>query len=354
MRQSLESHGEEIFLAEKMTFSELADRYTEIELVEATFEGGVKVAGRRSVSGVKSAIKALKSELGNYRIQLIRPLDIKAYKSRRLTTPVEVEVNEKVVTIDEVTGRKRTRIRKRIKTRPRKVASVKREMATLRAILNFAVSNDWLDQNPFTKLKGIVSISAETQRDRILSIEEEERLLAACTGQQAHIRSIVICALDTAMRKGEIFKMKWNDVRLDSGEIFIPLTNTKTDAARTVGMTARLKDELLRLWKQSSQDPEPLVFGIVSSIKRSWTSVCKRAQPEDFRFHDCRHTATTRMVASGSPHTEVMKITGHSQMKTFLRYLNITSETTNRVASKLDNYLTESASQSKEISDAVN
>jgi integrase len=82
-----------------------------------------------------------------------------------------------------------------------------------------------------------------------------------------------------------------------------------------------------------------LVFGIVNNIKRSWKSACSEANVINFRFHDCRHTATTRMIASGSPHTEVMKITGHSQMKTFLRYLNITPETTNRVASRLDEYV---------------
>ncbi len=45
------------------------------------------------------------------------------------------------------------------------------------------------------------------------------------------------------------------------------------------------------------------------------------------------------MIASGSPHTEVMKITGHTQLKTFLRYLNITPETARKVASNLDDYL---------------
>jgi hypothetical protein len=59
------------------------------------------------------------------------------------------------------------------------------------------------------------------------------------------------------------------------------------------------------------------------------------------------------MVASGSPHTEVMKITGHSQMKTFLRYLNITSETTNRVASKLDDYLEASKSDGTSAGDEL-
>jgi integrase len=55
----------------------------------------------------------------------------------------------------------------------------------------------------------------------------------------------------------------------------------------------------------------------------------------------CRHTATTRMIASGSPHTEVMKITGHTELKTFLHYLNITPETAKRCAACLDNYLNE-------------
>jgi hypothetical protein len=49
------------------------------------------------------------------------------------------------------------------------------------------------------------------------------------------------------------------------------------------------------------------------------------------------------MIAAGCAHTEVMKITGHSQIKTFLRYLNITSETANKVALKLDEYIANKA-----------
>jgi integrase len=96
------------------------------------------------------------------------------------------------------------------------------------------------------------------------------------------------------------------------------------------------------------------VFGITNTIKTSFKSACEEAEISDFRFHDCRHTATTRMIASGSPHTEVMKITGHSQLKTFLRYLNITPETTNRVASNLDNYLTDNQLSTDAVSEIVN
>jgi len=97
-----------------------------------------------------------------------------------------------------------------------------------------------------------------------------------------------------------------------------------------------------------------MVFGITYTIKTAFKTACKKADIKEFRFHDCRHTATTRMIASGSPHTEVMKITGHTQLKTFLRYLNITSETASKVALRLDNYLLEVQSQRSEISKAVN
>lgn len=60
------------------------------------------------------------------------------------------------------------------------------------------------------------------------------------------------------------------------------------------------------------------------------------------------------MITSGSPHTEVMKITGHTQLKTFLRYLNITTETSSRVANNLSKYLAEKQSDFVEISVSVN
>jgi len=60
------------------------------------------------------------------------------------------------------------------------------------------------------------------------------------------------------------------------------------------------------------------------------------------------------MIASGSPHTEVMKITGHSQLKTFLRYLSITSEATNKVASRLEDYLSDRQSSIDLVSEIIN
>jgi len=219
-------------------------------------------------------------------------------------------------------------------------------------MLNFAVQNDYLPQNPFSKIRGIIVSSAETERNRILSFEEEAMLLEVCTDRRVHLRPILICALDTAMRAGEIFKMKWRDII--SNEIQIPQTNTKTEESRIVGITPRLRFELQTLWEVSRKDREEFVFGISDSVKTSWKTACRLAAVEDFRLHDCRHTATTRIIASGSPHTEVMKITGHSQLKTFLRYLNITSEAANKVATRLGDYVEENAAGIDSVSERVN
>jgi integrase len=354
MRRDLDLHGEELFKAEKLIFNELVDRYESAELVEATYQAGVKIRGRRSIQAVKSAIKPLREYFGGKRIQMIKPNDIKNYKNHRLNTPVEIEINERIKVIDKKTGKKTTEVTKTVRTRQRRIATVNRELELLRAILNYAVQNEWLVKNPFALVKGIISKAAEVERDRVLSFDEEQMLIEVCTDRKAHLRPLLICGLDTAMRRGEIFKMKWKDVNLISNEIHIPQTNTKTEEVRSVGITQRLKEELKILWDKSSKDPDATVFGITNTIKTSFKSACEEANIKDFRFHDCRHTATTRMIASGSPHTEVMKITGHSQLKTFLRYLNITSETTKKVASRLDDYVCEKQTLVDTVSKEIN
>lgn len=338
MRRELETHGEETLHSDKLAFRELAEKYEATKLVAATYSNGVKVSGKRSLAPTKSSLKPLLEYFGHKAIRAIKTGDLERYKSSRLNTAVEIEVNVKTETIDE-TGKKKILIKKAKQTRPRKVASVNRELELLRTILNFAVQNEWLIKNPFLLATGIISKAAEVERDRILSFAEEGRLLEACTGKRRHLKALLICALDTAMRHGEIIKMRWQDVSFETGEIFIPQTNTKTEDARTVGITPRLKSELEKLYQTSPKESELLVFGITNTVKTAFKSACREADINDFRFHDCRHTATTRMIASGSPHTEVMKITGHTQLKTFLRYLNITPETARTVAARLSNYV---------------
>ncbi len=176
-------------------------------------------------------------------------------------------------------------------------------------------------------------------RERILTREEEARLIDGCEDRRQHLRALITVAVDTAMRRGELFKLRWSDVDLASGRITVRAENAKTEKMRVVGMTKRMLAELTNLWDKSPQNQNELVFGIVSTIKNGWKSLCLEAGVEDLRFHDLRHTATTRLIRAGVPVSEVMKITGHTQMSTFLRYLNQTHESVSESAKSLDRYL---------------
>ncbi|HEX8370874.1 MAG TPA: site-specific integrase [Pyrinomonadaceae bacterium] len=335
MRKDLQNHGEKVLRSDKMTFKELAEKYDELKLVEAVYQDGRKVAGRRSVKPLKSSLKPLVEHFGRKVIKNIKLSDLEAYKLSRLNTPVEIEVNTKVK--NEEGGRKKYRIVKVKKIRQRKISTVNRELQLLRAIFRFAKSDKLISASPFDDQQ-IISASAELERDRTLSPEEERRLLAVCVDNKAHLRPLIITAIDTAMRRGELFKLCWRDVNFDDGIIIVQATNTKTEKTRFIGMTSRMKDELIKLWEVSPKDRDTIVFGITNTIKKSWKTACHLAGIEDLHFHDLRHTATTRLIRASVPQSEAMKITGHTQLKTFQRYMNLTNESVTASANLLDAY----------------
>jgi integrase len=86
------------------------------------------------------------------------------------------------------------------------------------------------------------------------------------------LRPIVIAALDTGMRRGELLSLKWGNVDFEHGLINIQAFNTKTMTERQVSMTGRLSQALNALYEQSTKDPERSVFGILSNVKRSFTA----------------------------------------------------------------------------------
>ncbi len=358
MIAELENHGEETLNADKMTFSELATKYEKTELVAAIYRDGRKAEGKRSIVPQKSLLKPIVEHFGRKPIRKIKASDLKAYKVERLNTPVVVEVNNKILNDEETKKktRRKYRIEKVKKERPRKVATVNRELALLRVVLNFAKNNRWLIENPFERQKGLISASAEVQRDRILSHEEEGRLLAACNGKREHLKPLVIAAVDTGMRRGELFKLQWKEIDLFTRKITVLATNTKTQKSRIIGMTQRVYDELSKLWEISPKVENDLVFGISNNVKRSFVSACNDAGLIDFHFHDLRHCFCTRAIRAGVPHLEVMKLSGHQEIKTFQRYLNLNTESISNSANMLDAYLTleQSKIERIEASNAVN
>jgi integrase len=209
----------------------------------------------------------------------------------------------------------------------------------LRSILNFAKRSRLIARSPFEDGATLISIAEENKRDRLLTRDEEMRLLEACEGRRGHLRPIIITAIDTAMRKGEILQLTWRDVNLEAKEITVRSSTTKIRKGRTVGITSRLETELRSLWEASMHDTDSLIFGIRDDVKRSFATACREAGITDLHFHDLRHLGTTRMIQAGMPPAEVMKITGHTRFETFSRYLNVDGHGARRAASLLDNLI---------------
>jgi integrase len=304
-----EDRGERALEGNRMIFRDLAKIYKEHKLIPAEYVNGRKVAGLRSWKTPQAFLRTLVEYFGARRIKDMTKFSVEEFKLKRLKTLT-------------VKGSQRT------------IASVNRELELLRATLRFAQSEGWLKRTPHI----LISKADETERMRVLTQQEELRLLNSCTGKRQHLKPLLIAALDTAMRRGELFKLRWSDVNMEKGTIYIRATNTRSPHPRTVGITPRLMIELQNIYNKAPKDPNRLVFGIQDTIKRSFTSACKAAGINGFRFHDCRHTAITRMLRSGLDAAEVMKISGHTQWKTFLRYVNPDEIAVKEYADRLAEY----------------
>lgn len=328
-KRDYEDSGAKALDAERMTFRQLAEKYQAVRLVEPRYENGQKIGGLRSWRDQQRRLKKLAEYFGNRRIRIITFGDLETYKRQRL---------------DQTSNR----------NQPVTIASANRELALLRSVFGYAVQERWLNRSPFDDGNGLISLAVESKRDRVLTREEELRLLAVCENKERqHVRPVLVTALDTAARKGELLRLRWSDVNLLAALITLTSYKGKKMTSRTVGMTARLKAELQRLAERAPEGRNELVFGIKQGFYKAFETACRLAGIEDFRFHDCRHTAITRMVQSGMPHTEIMKLSGHTVFATFERYVNASHETARRGADALD-LLTRQIEEATAVTEYVN
>ncbi len=210
---------------------------------------------------------------------------------------------------------------KGLRLRDAKPATVNREIATLRQLLNLAKRwKKFFGENPVSISK---LLPENNQKERILTYEEEAKLLSLCN---PYLRAIVVTALHTGMRKTEILTLKWSNVELEKDLITIDQTNTKTKKARRIPINSAMRTLLLEQKLKSggsenvflSKSGTPYKFH--DSLKGVFERTCKSAGIAGFRFHDLRHTAATRMIEARASIVAVSKILGHSDIKMTIRY----------------------------------
>jgi integrase len=179
--------------------------------------------------------------------------------------------------------------------RPRSGARVNRELSVLKHMLNKAVRWGFLEQSPIAKAEKLF-LPEEGHRLRYLTEEEAEALLEACPG---HLRPIVQFALNTGMRRGEIFGLKWEDV----GPTGAYLGKTKAGRPRVVPLNETAQ-EVLKERRRQAHLKSLFVFSDEEgspwkTLKESFAGACRRAGIRDFRFHDLRHTFASHLAMKG-------------------------------------------------------
>jgi integrase len=199
-------------------------------------------------------------------------------------------------------------------------ATVNRELQIVRHLFNLAKRwKKFFGENPVSEAK---LLSVNNQKERILTPEEEGKLLGLCN---PYLKPILITALHTGMRKSEILTLRWTNVDLDNSVITIEHTNTKTKTTRRIPINSVLRklllEQKLKSWGGGfmflSQDVKP--YKSHDSL-RAFERLCKKAGISGLRFHDLRHTAATRMIEAGASIVAVSKILGHSDIKMTMRY----------------------------------
>jgi integrase len=205
-----------------------------------------------------------------------------------------------------------------------KPGTINRELDILRHAFAVARRN-WdvpLAHNAFAE---VTRPKGGAPRERRLHAGEQERLQAACDQcRNPFVRFLVQLALETAMRRGELLRMRWCDVSAEKRTLHIPIT--KNGHARTIPLSGAALALLRDLRDHCGPSCERVLPITENAAKMAWKRLAKRARLENLRFHDLRHEAISRFFEKGLNVPEVALISGHRDPRMLFRYTHPRAE----------------------------
>jgi integrase len=319
-----------------LTFSKFADVYKERHVL---------AKGLALTSTIDYRLKPLIERFGDCPITEIRTADIE----------------------DFVADLKKPRVVNGLGERKLTPASINRTLGLLRHMLNWAVGREYLDRTPFRRgTEVLIRLEREdNKRRRRLSEEEEAALLAVAS---PHLRSMIIAALDTGMRRGEMLALRFGDIDWKRRLIVLRGTTTKSRRTRVVPIgTSRLLAVLQWLQCDSvgglKADDVPVFSNELGeplkTFKKAWLVVLLKAHGIDPRWrkgsykdltpecqqrfrdinlhwHDLRHEYASRLVERGVPLAQVRDLLGHASILTTERYDNQRLEALQAAVARLE------------------
>ena len=221
----------------------------------------------------------------------------------------------------------------------RSSASVVRYLAALSHTFTIAVKEwGWMEDNPMRK---VTKPKESRGRVRFLSDDERTRLLKAChESRNAYLYPVVVLALSTGMRQGEIMGLTWDNVDLNRGRAI--LHETKNDERRAVAITGHVLELLKELSRVRRIDSNFLFPSKGNRSRKSldlrtpWETTLKNADIQDFRFHDLRHSAASYLAMNGASLAEIAEVLGHKTLQMVKRYAHFSEGHTARVVESMN------------------
>ncbi len=218
-------------------------------------------------------------------------------------------------------------------TGQRSNSTVNRYMLALGHALSIAADEwEWLHENP---MKKISNLPEPRGRVRFLNDEERERLLNVCkTSTNSHLHTLVVLALSTGARYGELIKLQWDNV--DWERKVITLHDTKNNERRLLPLM-HYAHELMETHYKARSIVSDLVFPSPNNCMRpwnsrsSWLSALQKANIENFRFHDLRHSCASYLAMNGASLAEIAEVLGHKTLSMVRRYAHLSEAHTAKV-----------------------
>ncbi len=249
--------------------------------------------------------------------------------------------------------------------------TVNRDIAGLRGVLTAAVEAKALSTHPLTGL-GVLKLDANPT-PRYLKPAEVKQFHEALEARETelrekrerfnkwrrarkhaelpdlrncafadHLKPMIILALNTGMRRGEIFNLTWADVELegDKPRLTIRGAGAKSGHTRHIPLNAAALGALTG-WKAQTTDTG-LVFkspkggGRFNNINSAWADLMGRTEIDSFRFHDCRHHFASMLVQKGIDLNVVRELLGHADLKLTLRYAHLAPDNAASAVAALD------------------
>ena len=249
-------------------------------------------------------------------------------------------------------------LRQRWKKEGKQPRTINRDMQRIQSVLSRAVEWGVLDRHP---LKGLKPMKFDkTGRVRFLSAGEEAGLREALATREDrlrgerirfntwrierhldplperegelldHLKPMVLLALNTGLRRGELFSLKWADVDLAAQMLTVRASSSKSGQTRRIPLNVEAF-AVLSAWQKRLNNTAGYVFpgaesARLTNINKSWGGVVKLAKLSGFNFHDLRHTFASRLVQGGVDLNTARTLLGHSEIGTTLIYAHLAPE----------------------------